>query len=299
MVKTKLAKYTLDKMKSSLFLQKNAERIISSEKDSLEFSQYVCDLVFKKNNFNPKSFNDSLDKLFSFSFDFVKLQTELEEKETYKLKSFKEAYNNVYSNPKIMDGQYLDGLLLSQAFWKNHRTIFKLFIDNFCANNPSSGNVLEAALGTGFYVLEFLKRNENWSATGVDISKSSCRYAHHMAEIYNLEDKLIIENKNIFDFYSPFRFDRIICVELLEHLENPEELLKKLRSLLKINGKLFLTTAVWAANIDHLYLFKSAKEARDMVSKYFTIEKEIVLNVYENAKPDEKKTPINQAWILV
>jgi cyclopropane fatty-acyl-phospholipid synthase-like methyltransferase len=105
-----------------------------------------------------------------------------------------------------------------------------------------------------------------------------------------------VKKKDIFDIEG--KWDRVICGELLEHLECPDELLKKLDSLISTEGKIFLTAAIWAASIDHIYLFKSAKEVRELLNKYFKIERELVLNVFSNKKSEDERTPINYACIL-
>ena len=64
------------------------------------------------------------------------------------------------------------------------------------------------------------------------------------------------------------------------------------------DGELFLTTAIWAAAIDHIYLFTRAQEVRDMLEKYFIIESELVLPVMANKGPEDEKTPLNYAAVL-
>jgi 2-polyprenyl-3-methyl-5-hydroxy-6-metoxy-1,4-benzoquinol methylase len=57
--------------------------------------------------------------------------------------------------------------------------------------------------------------------------------------------------------YEPgISFDKIILIELLEHLEKPEHLLIDVMRSLKPNGRIHFTTAVNIPQFDHLYNFE-------------------------------------------
>ena len=91
----------------------------------------------------------------------------------------------------------------------------------------------------------------------------------------------------------------ILCGEFLEHLEDPLGALKKLYSILDDDGELFLTVAVYAAMIDHIYLYKSVQEVRDQIlDAGFGIKSELVQNVFQRGKSEGAETPINYSAIL-
>jgi len=105
--------------------------------------------------------------------------------------------------------------------------------------------------------------------------------------------------EDLYKYEPKNKFDIILCGELLEHLEDPLGALIKLNSLLKKDGQLFLTVAVYASMIDHIYLYKSAQEVRNQIHKAsFIIKKEMVQNVFSSAKPEDKNTPINYSAIV-
>jgi len=204
----------------------------------------------------------------------------------------------VYNNSDYMKNGYLDCLLLSQAFWISHSKMMRYFRTEFCVGNKDKGEILEVPSGTGIYISEFININNSWNATAFDISTSSVNFTKRLLNI-NSTKKVDVIKKNVFEADKTKKYDLIICGELLEHLENPEELLVKLESMLKDDGEIFLTTAIWTANIDHIYLFKSAKEVKKMISIFFDIEKELVLSIVEDKKPIDKRTPMNYAAILI
>lgn len=261
-----------------------------------EFARQIVRLAFEKCGNDLGTYEKALADFVHLSEEFVRLQIELDRDGKYKYSSYDEVRAIVYDNPEVMEGRYLNGLLISQALWMNHRKIYEYFVDKFCTNNPATGSVLEVPTGSGVYVTEFAVRNPGWTAQGVDLSASSVAFTREIARLRRC--KVDVSNENILEHAGGRTYDRLICGELLEHLERPEELLVKLRELSAPGGTIFLTTAIWAANIDHIYLFVNAQEVRDMLEKYFVIDSELVLPVFDNAGPDDEKTPINYACIL-
>ena len=77
--------------------------------------------------------------------------------------------------------------------------------------------------------------------------------------------------------------------------------MKRLKSLLKSGGKLFITAAVWAAHIDHIFLYESSEQVREHIRKAdLKIEKELVQAVFEKdeSDPEKEKIPVSYAAIL-
>src|SRR5581483_7470150 len=196
------------------------------------------------------------------------LQMELDRTGKYKYSSYEEVRAIVYDNPELMNRRYLNGLLLSETFWTNHYKMFRYFVDDFCGGNPAHGSVLEVPAGTGIFVSEFARRNPGWRAHAIDISDSSVAFSRAVAQL-NGDARVDVRKRDVFDIPDDEKYDRLICGELLEHLERPEELLAKLARLSAPGARLFVTTAVLAANIDHIYLYSSAQEVRDQLAGYF------------------------------
>ena len=199
-----------------------------------------------------------------------------------------------------MSKKYLNGLFLSQALWKNHHAMLQYYNINFAHKfkHTDSGNVIDVPCGHGMYSYWFKSVNPDWYLTACDLSQSSIEFVKKFKSYDASAMPNHLTRLNIFQLSPTLGYDAIVCGELLEHLEEPEKLLKHLQGLLAEDGKLFLTTAIYAAAIDHIYLFHSAQEVRDMLEKYFVIEDELVLPVYYDAKPEDIDTPINYACIL-
>ena len=110
---------------------------------------------------------------------------------------------------------------------------------------------------------------------------------------------IFLKTADIFVMDNEKKYDLIICGELLEHVENPRDLLDKLNIILKEDGTIFLTTAVYAAAIDHIYLFDNVDEVRHMLREVFHVSGELILPLSGRGyEPDMDKVPINYACLL-
>ncbi len=262
------------------------------------FAHRFCRLMLDKVRGDLEAYRSAVADFIALSEEFVVLQIELDRTGKYRYSSYDEVRALVYDNPEMMNRRYLNGLLLSAPFWTNHYAMFQYFVNDFCeAEKPRRGRLLEVPAGTGIFVAEFARRNPGWAAEGIDISDSSVAYSREVARL-NGVPQVRVEKRDVFDLPEDEKYDRLICGELLEHLEQPEELLAKLARLSAPHARLFVTTAVWAANLDHIYLYSSAQEVRDQLARYFTLESELVLNVRDGKGPEDARTPINYACIL-
>jgi SAM-dependent methyltransferase len=83
---------------------------------------------------------------------------------------------------------------------------------------------------------------------------------------------------NIFDFPSGAQYDWITMGEVIEHVEQPLELLRKVRSLLAPSGRAYITTPANAPTLDHIYLFREEEEIRGMLRDAgFAVEREVLM----------------------
>lgn len=98
-------------------------------------------------------------------------------------------------------------------------------------NNLSSGNILDVGCGVGYILSGVL---DTWNKYGVDISNWAVEKAKEYGTIFqgNLEQA----------HYENEFFDAVILNHVIEHLNNPIEVLIEIRRILKPNGKLLLAT---------------------------------------------------------
>jgi 2-polyprenyl-3-methyl-5-hydroxy-6-metoxy-1,4-benzoquinol methylase len=181
----------------------------------------------------------------------------------YSSKSFEEVNKRVYENPEIME-YYMHGLLLAQFLWHQNYKMFLFFIDLLNSKSNTTNSYLEIGGGHGLYILEAIDilEKKDVQYDFVDISSSSIDLARKM--INNNVVNYI--HCDIFKFNPKVKYDFITMGEVLEHVEDPAKLLKKLHSLLSQNGRIFITTPANAPMIDHIYLFKNVDEIRKIIT---------------------------------
>lgn len=201
----------------------------------------------------------------------------------YSSKTFDEVNTRVYNNPEVME-YYVNGILMSQFLWAHHYNILLFFCSIVEKYRNAITNYLEVGGGHGLYASEAIKiTGGNITYCIVDISQSSINIARKMID----NDKVNYILSDIFDFNPASQYDFITMGEVLEHVEAPVRLLKKLHSLLKNDGKIFITVPTNGPTIDHIYLFRNADDIRNVIkSAGFKIDEEFT--IYAEDLPAEK-----------
>jgi 2-polyprenyl-3-methyl-5-hydroxy-6-metoxy-1,4-benzoquinol methylase len=184
----------------------------------------------------------------------------------YSCKNQNEAYLKVYSNKEVMS-YYMNALLLSQILWAHHFKMLMYFNNQLVMEYLKKTNsVLDIGPGHGFFSNIVIK---NFPAIEkldiVDISLESLEMTKKI--IGSGEGRINYLQKDIFEHETEEKYDLIIFGEVLEHLDEPVTVLKKLIKYLSPNGYLWLTTPTNAPAIDHIYLFRSKDEIVELLIK--------------------------------
>jgi len=125
-------------------------------------------------------------------------------------------------------------------------------------------DVLELGCGWGSLSLFMSAKFPGSRFTVVSNSRTQKQHIDAQANergIKNLE--VVTADMNVFDTQK--RFDRVVSVEMFEHMRNHERLLEKVNGWLKPGGKLFVHIFVHKT---YTYLFE-VKDESDWMSKYF------------------------------
>lgn len=121
----------------------------------------------------------------------------------------------------------------SYALWQEHINRYA-----FVLSYVSSKVVLDVACGNG-YGTELISKTADL-VVGVDVSRDALTYAmNHYGKTHNTEF-VLADARNL-----PFQgstFDTVVSFETIEHLVYPEVFLQEIRSILKLCGKLIVST---------------------------------------------------------
>ena len=125
-----------------------------------------------------------------------------------------------------------------EHFFKNVKGDQK-FIESiypFVKNNIEDPDfkVLDIGCGSGILVSKLVKENVSKFVYGCDFSSEKIEKCK---KIHNIDSFFV---HSIYDLLNQF-FDVIICTEVLEHLEHPEQALSNMLKSLNTNGKLIIS----------------------------------------------------------
>lgn len=190
----------------------------------------------------------------------------------YRLSSFADAIEQVYANAPYM-ARYMNGLLASQLWWRNHTEVMRYFRDTFIPGNPDGFSHLEVGPGHGLFLAIAATAPNAGRCEGWDISDASLANSRDGLRRLGIADEKVALRK-IDIFAAPAeQFQSITFSEVLEHLEEPLAALKALYGLLAPGGRIFINAPVNSPAPDHLYLFRAPEEVEEMMREAgFAIE---------------------------
>jgi cyclopropane-fatty-acyl-phospholipid synthase len=125
-------------------------------------------------------------------------------------------------------------------------------------------DILELGCGWGSLSLYMASKFSNSQITVVSNSHSQREFICNEAMKRGLNNLSVI-TADMNDFTTNEKFDRVVSVEMFEHMRNYEELLRRINGFLKPTGKLFVHIF---SHTKLAYKFE-IKDASDWMSKYF------------------------------
>ncbi len=124
--------------------------------------------------------------------------------------------------------------LLIRADYKEHEHILETVKSLY----PNGCNVLDMGCGQGAFSKRLLDNGYNVTAVDIDPKDFMC---HGEINFYKLDFNNEIEVLNFLD-KNKEKFDLVLGIEVIEHVENPWAYVKMLKSLVKNGGHMIITT---------------------------------------------------------
>lgn len=168
---------------------------------------------------------------------------------------------------KLVMGKHMK---YSSGYWKDDDVSFDqseedmLELTTERAELNDGMNILELGCGWGSLSLFMAMKYQRAKITGVSNSKTQKEYIDDEAKKRGLNNLTII-TADMNTFMIDQKFDRVVSVEMFEHMRNYEKLLEKVGSFLVDGGKLFVHIFTHKTCA---YLFE-VKDETDWMSKYF------------------------------
>lgn len=132
------------------------------------------------------------------------------------------------------------------------------------ANLKNGQDILELGCGWGSLSLWMAAHYPDSQITAVSNSQSQRSFIESRAASRGLRNLRVI-TRDINRFEPESTFDRIVSVEMFEHVRNHRGLFARIQTWLKPRGQLFVHIF---SHCRHTYLFE-AKSAKDWMSRYF------------------------------
>jgi 2-polyprenyl-3-methyl-5-hydroxy-6-metoxy-1,4-benzoquinol methylase len=202
-----------------------------------------------------------------FSLDAMKLQKLFDKTHCYENKSYEEAATEVYQNRDYMFRRYLPGIFLSHFLWYHHYKQHLFFKSHFVPLLRAHPGRLfyDIGIGTGFYSKEMILAKNGMRGEGFDLSPFSIEYTTATLAAFGLSDRYFAHRHNIVTEPVERPADFIVCIEVLEHLEDPQEFLNALYRMLAPRGYGLISAALTAPNADHIYLYNEPDEVAEQL----------------------------------
>ena len=250
---------------------------------------------------NQLTIEYGIDAYLKMISDMLRCQVKFMKTGQYPISKTQEAFDNVYSNKTKMLS-YMIGLALSQYLWSSHYEMFKHLKLEVKNKKNKIKNYLEIGPGHGLFLKNAIDvLNADVHITAIDISPVSLDISKSIINHFypNKDVNFINEDMLNLDLHSSYDF--VVMGEVIEHVEKPNLLLKKVANLLTEHGEAFISTCVNCPAIDHIYHFHTIDEIRDMFGNCgLRIVSEKVLPVEDLPMSEiiDKKITINYSAIV-
>jgi len=292
--------------KKSLLQKKRLKKYFYNQ--NVEYYEEVDRFVSEYSNYLIEqniSINEAIDSYINMCDEMLKSQIYFMKYEEYPINDFKNAYDLIYNNESKMK-PFMIGLALSQYLWSSHYRIFSFYKEIIKDNKDNINNFLEIGPGHGLFFKEAFNvvgsANPSLKLHAIDISATSIQITKSIINhFYGKTSNIHFLIADFLDVEFQKKFDFIAMGEVIEHVPNPKEFLIKLKSMLSVNGKGFVSTCVNCPTIDHVYHFKNIEEIQRMViSSGLKINKELVLPTENMPMEDivRKKIAINYCALV-
>jgi 2-polyprenyl-3-methyl-5-hydroxy-6-metoxy-1,4-benzoquinol methylase len=219
----------------------------------------------------------------------------------YRYSTYAEVCDSVYLNDGYME-RYMYGLGITSFLWSNHVELNRFFAAHL--PRQSRGRYLEVGPGHGLHFLTAMRLCSYDAYHAVDISPKSAALTKDLVGSglmgqFNCCEILVSDFLKADLPGAPY--DALVMGEVLEHVEQPEAFLRRAQTVTSPDAFIYLTTAINAPAIDHIFLLRHANEFDALLKRTgFSCRHQLLLP-YKGKTLKEceaQNLPINLAAVL-
>ena len=207
---------------------------------------------------------NALDGYAEFANDSMRSQVFYERNGRYRASNYAEVLQECYHNEEHMTQRYLPGMWLTHYIWPQHYHMLKGFVGGLLPRLSDCKVFFEVGVGCGMYSKVLLEHFPDIRGIGFDISPYALQFTENLVRLFGHGDRYAIEQRDVRLGYSE-PCDFLVCQEVLEHLENPEEFCRWLFDMIKPGGHGYITAALNAAHSDHIFHFRDPLQLEAML----------------------------------
>lgn len=201
------------------------------------------------------------DGYVTFVNDVNRSQVEYEERGRYEHSSYANVFAKTYDSSDFMN-LYHWGVYVTTFAWEHHLLINQFFQRHFLPHlsQIQNGRLIDLGCGSGIWSLLTMSQLSSWQSTMVDISSTTTALTRHAVQSIDFDDRCDVIEADAITFQPDSPGDAAISCFLLEHVETPEAVLENLATAIPTGGRAFVTTALTAAETDHIFEFRRESE---------------------------------------
>lgn len=171
----------------------------------------------------------------------------------------------------------------NRRIWQENHQQQMLMILEKIITDLKHKKILDLGCGMGGLLIAFKK--EGFDAVGLDLNLDYCEITRLRGKRYDLD----IEVTNSKAENMPFQndsFDLIVCKDVIEHVQNPEQVLNECKRILKKNGQIFTSVINRFSYIDPHYHLRFLNWLPKIMGSFIAekISKKDVKNFKDNQK---------------
>lgn len=102
-------------------------------------------------------------------------------------------------------------------------------------------HVLDAGSGLGQYTYWMARNYPEWSILGIDVKKEEVARCNQFFRHSNLSN-VVFQTGDLLEYKQEDTYDMALCVDVLEHIEEDEKVMKNINDSLKEGGVLVIST---------------------------------------------------------
>ena len=114
-------------------------------------------------------------------------------------------------------------------------------IRQWVRENNGSKNVLDAGSGFGQYDYYMATKYKNWNIKGIDVKDEQITDCNQFFTRVGL-NRVVFEVADLTKFVEEETYDMVLCVDVMEHIEEDELVLRNFNKSLKPGGFLLIST---------------------------------------------------------